>query len=133
MHSTSMEEERLAAFKTAVKKYGAREDEALIRLGLYFTTNGDDPAKAGREMMHELLQAHNRPTAVLASGDILAAGALQALGEVGLSVPKDMSVIGFDNSIANLLTPPLTSIGRPLLEIGRSEASAYHGSLPFWP
>nr|WP_320144634.1 LacI family DNA-binding transcriptional regulator [uncultured Cohaesibacter sp.] len=119
VHGTSMDEDRLDAFRAAVRKHGASEDGGLIRLGLYFTTTGDDPAQAGREMMHALLQAPRRPTAVLASGDILAAGALQALGEAGLSVPGDMSVIGFDNSIANLLNPPLSSIGRPLVDIGR--------------
>lgn len=119
IRGVSMEEDRLAAFQAAIKKHCACDDDELVRLGRYFTTQGDDPSKAGRDTMHALLAPAERPTAVLASGDILAAGALQALGEAGLCVPRDMSVIGFDNSIANLLTPPLSSIGRPLLEIGR--------------
>ncbi len=118
VHGTSMEEDRLAAFSAAIARHGLDDDPALIRLGLYFPLTGDDPASEGRKMMRDLLGIERRPTAVLASSDILAAGALQALGEAGLSVPDDMSLIGFDNSIANLLTPPLSSVGRPLQAMG---------------
>ncbi len=120
VHGTSMEEDRLAAFRAAIARNGADDNPELVRLGLYFSLQGDDPAFHGRQMMDELLTLKDRPTAVLASSDILAAGALQALKIAELKVPEDISVIGFDNSIANLMTPPMASIGRPLNAMGFS-------------
>lgn len=111
---TTQEGARLAAMRDACARLGTDADPDLTQLGLYFSTGQDDPASEGREMMQTLLGLPQPPTAVIAAGDILAAGALQAIGASGLRVPQDISVIGFDNSIANLLSPPLTSIGRPL-------------------
>ncbi len=118
-HGRTQEEDRILAFQGAVLRHGASPDPDLIRLGLYSAPD-DDPAREGRRMMQELLDLPQRPTAVISSGDILAAGALQALHAAGLNVPGDISLIGFDNSISNLLSPPLTSIGRPLEEMART-------------
>lgn len=71
-------------------------------------------------MMHRILAMENRPTAILASSDMLAAGILQALSAEDLKVPRDFSLIGYDDSIASLLAPPLSSIGRPLDEIAKA-------------
>jgi LacI family transcriptional regulator len=50
----------------------------------------------------------------------MAAGALQALHERGLRVPADMSIIGYDDIMAEILLPPLTSIAQPIHELGRN-------------
>jgi DNA-binding LacI/PurR family transcriptional regulator len=55
--------------------------------------------------------------------DRLAAGALQAAAQVGLSVPRDLSVVGFDDApLAAQLVPPLTTVRQPLTEKGRLAA-----------
>lgn len=57
-------------------------------------------------------------TAIMTACDILAAGALQAIYQRGLRVPEDISVIGFDDTYAPFLTPPLTTVRQPVYEIG---------------
>ena len=64
-----------------------------------------------------LLQAPPRPTAILAMSDELAVGALAAAGELGLRVPRDLSVVGWDDSPS---APALTTIGQSLHEQGRT-------------
>lgn len=120
VHGTTMEEERLAAFRAAVRALGADTDPALEVLGRYFSVTGEDPASEGRAMTSRILAMENRPTAILASSDMLAAGILQALSAADLKVPRDFSLIGYDDSVASLLTPPLSSIGRPLDDIAKA-------------
>jgi DNA-binding LacI/PurR family transcriptional regulator len=116
-HGSTMEEDRVQAFHSAMETNGLRVDEEMIKLGLYFSPAGDPITNEGRKLTRQLMARKNRPTAILASGDTLAAGALQELRQMAMRVPEDISVIGFDNSIADLLTPPLSSIGRPLHEM----------------
>lgn len=115
----TMEEARLIAYRESIVKYGAESDPSLEVLGRYFAIAGGDPAREGREMMKRVLAMPNRPTAILASSDMLAAGILQTLAQNQISVPRDMSLIGFDDSVAPLLSPPISSIGRPLSEMAR--------------
>jgi LacI family transcriptional regulator, galactose operon repressor len=61
-------------------------------------------------------------TAILAGCDILAAGALQAVYRLGLRVPDDVSLVGFDDTYAPFLAPPLTTVAVPLVEVGRAAA-----------
>ena len=61
------------------------------------------------------------PTAIFASNDLAAFGALEAIKEHGLRVPRDISVIGFDDiPMASQVFPPLTTIRQPLAEMGRA-------------
>ena len=70
--------------------------------------------------MRRLMQSPTRPTAVFACNDLMAMGAIRALQEQGLSVPHDISVIGYDNiAFAAYLNPPLTSISQPKQELGQ--------------
>ena len=66
------------------------------------------------------LDAPEPPTAVLCSSDILAAGVLQASQERGLRVPDDLSVIGFDDTLAEYLSPLLTSVRMPARRVGQA-------------
>jgi LacI family repressor for deo operon, udp, cdd, tsx, nupC, and nupG len=78
--------------------------------------------ESGYSAMHQLLAEDNPPTAVFAASDALAIGAYRALAELGLRVPDDMSVVGFDNIEASAFTtPPLTTVHQPFSELG-SEA-----------
>ena len=70
--------------------------------------------------MRRLMLSSHRPTAVFACNDLMAMGAIRALQEQGLSVPHDVSVIGYDNiAFAAYLNPPLTSISQPKQELGQ--------------
>ena len=67
----------------------------------------------------EILKQNVRPTGILAASDILAIGVLQCFHEAGIKVPDDISVIGYDNTLSQMTTPKLTSIGFPMDEIGK--------------
>lgn len=73
----------------------------------------------GRTYMRRLIEEGRTPTAVFAASDTLAAGVLQALYELDLRVPQDMSVVGFDDTFAGHLCPPLTTVALPMEELGR--------------
>ncbi|MGY6030549.1 LacI family DNA-binding transcriptional regulator [Phytobacter sp. AG2a] len=75
---------------------------------------------AGKAAMENLLRANERPDAVFAVSDTLAAGALLAIHEAGLSMPQDIAVVGFDGTeLAEMVTPPLSTVQQPSREIGR--------------
>lgn len=79
---------------------------------------GDMRVEGGRTAMKTLLACSPRPTAVLAANDLMAVGALQAAGEAMIHVPRDLSLIGFDDvPIANMVHPPLTTIRHPRSEV----------------
>ncbi|HEY2938609.1 MAG TPA: LacI family DNA-binding transcriptional regulator [Gaiellaceae bacterium] len=82
--------------------------------------NAPEPA---REATLELLRASDPPTAIVAMSDILAIGALEAANELGVSVPAELSIVGFDDSpVATLASPPLTTVAQPHEEKGRLAA-----------
>jgi LacI family transcriptional regulator len=75
-----------------------------------------------------LATAGERPTAIVAAGDLIAAGALQAIREAGLRVPQDISVVGFgDFQIAQHVQPALTTVRLPLFELGEQAATLLAG------
>lgn len=83
----------------------------------------DEGATAGRTLLD--VPAHRRPTAVLAQSDVLAAGVLQAAAELGLRVPEDVSVGGFDGAELHWLgATRLTTVVQPTDEKGRAAAEA---------
>ncbi|XXN65323.1 LacI family DNA-binding transcriptional regulator [Enterobacter ludwigii] len=75
---------------------------------------------AGKQAMETLLAAPERPDAVFAVSDTLAAGALSAIHAAGLRVPQDIAVTGFDGTdLAEMVTPPLSTLAQPSREMGR--------------
>lgn len=77
----------------------------------------------GKEAMHRLLKATDRPSAVFAASDYLAMGALKAIKEVGMKVPGDISVMGLDDAeFAAYCDPPLSTVRGPAREIGEIAA-----------
>ncbi len=114
----SVETQRVECFRSAMQSAGLNGPDEFVRLGPYCVKGAD--RQPGRTMMHEMLALRDRPTAVIVGSDLLAAGALQALHESGVRVPGDMSVIGYDDTLAEILTPPLTSIAQPIAELGRN-------------
>jgi DNA-binding LacI/PurR family transcriptional regulator len=83
----------------------------------------DEGAAAGRLLLD--VDPSRRPTAIVAQSDVLAAGVLQAAAELGLRVPEDLSVVGFDGAELPWLTPTrLTTVVQPSDEKGRLAARA---------
>jgi DNA-binding LacI/PurR family transcriptional regulator len=94
---------RRAAFLSGLKSLGLSE-RALIE-------KGDHRIEGGAIAMKNLLKLPHPPTAVIASNDLTAIGALGAIHEAGLKVPDDFSLVGFDDiSFAHLTQPPLTTV-----------------------
>lgn len=79
---------------------------------------------AGKRAMEALLNADTPPDAVFAVSDTLAAGAIAAIQSAGYQVPQDIAVAGFDGSeLAEMISPPLTTIAQPSRDIGRTAFS----------
>ena len=71
-------------------------------------------------MAAKYIHSDNRPTAIFACNDLLAAGVIQMAKELGLDIPQDLSVVGFDNtSIVSIIEPPLTTIAQPIQNMGK--------------
>jgi len=95
---------RLDAFVSGMQARGLQAEEELIE-------KGDHRSEGGISAMRNLLRLKEPPTAVIASNDLTAIGALGAIHDAGLEVPRDISLIGFDDiSFARLTQPPLTTI-----------------------
>jgi DNA-binding LacI/PurR family transcriptional regulator len=85
----------------------------------------NNSSAARREAARQLLTLPDRPTAVLAFSDVAAFGVLAAARDLGLAVPRDLSVVGFDDSpAAGLSGPPLTTVRQDMAAKGREAAQA---------
>ena len=90
-----------------------------------FIAEGDFYAESAEQLMQSLLRRPTPPTAVFAAADMMALGAIRAIHAAGLSVPGDIAVVGFDDiRLAELLSPPLTTIRQNMLGIGLAAARA---------
>lgn len=98
---------RLAGFMQAMK-------EAHISVPENWIVQGDFEPESGYRAMQQILNQQHRPTAVFCGGDIMAMGAICAADEMGLRVPQDISLIGYDNvRNARYFSPALTTIHQP--------------------
>ncbi|MFC4555380.1 LacI family DNA-binding transcriptional regulator [Georgenia faecalis] len=103
---------REAGYRSALAAAGIADDDALVRVGGYRRENAQEPAR-------ELLTLPERPTAIFAANDLSAIATMEVAGELGLTVPEDLSVIGFDNVPESaLVNPPLTTISQPIQRMG---------------
>lgn len=117
--------ERLAAYRETVQNYGFDSDDRLVAYGGHVY-------RGGYKAMKRILSSQAEFTAVIASNDEMAIGAIQALKETGLETPRDVAVIGFDNRLEGAANvPPLTTVEIPLFDMGRralEEMIRYLGS-----
>lgn len=105
---------RMRGIELAFKEAGIVLDNALVR-------EGDWEYDSGYSCMKELLEQKPRPTALFAMNDHMAAGAMDAIQDAGMTIPGDISIIGFDNrEIASYLRPRLTTVGIDLKGIGQT-------------
>jgi len=105
---------RLEGYRQALESYAVPFDEALLRYG-------NAQADSGYEYTMELMRLPEPPTAIFCGNDRIAMGCYLALKELGLHIPRDVAVIGFDNQriIAKYLKPPLSTIALPHYKMGR--------------
>ena len=89
-----------------------------------WVAQGDFSFRSGVEAAERLLKdPDHRPTAIFASNDDMAAGVVSVAGRMGLSVPDQLSVCGFDDTpIAQILWPKLTTVAQPIQDMGRKAA-----------
>jgi len=111
---------RQHAFEAALTKTGLRLHENLMRIGDYRVPGGE---AAVRSLMEEKAP----PTAILTANDLTAFGAIRGLHSLGLSVPKDMSVVGVDDVfLSEVMQPPLTTIRIPRRRMAEACVQALH-------
>ena len=106
-------EERLRGYRETLAQHGIDYDASLVVEGL-------DEHEGGYRTASWILDRPDRPTALFCFNDRMAAGAMHRAHQLGLSVPGDLSLVGFDNEdlVAPLTEPPLTTIQLPHYEMG---------------
>lgn len=105
---------RVTGFRRAMEDAGLRIDEDLI-------FHGDNRFAGGHDGAEHLLVTGKPFTAIFAGNDVMALGALRTLQQRGISVPGDVSVVGFDGiALGDFVTPSLTTVLQPRYEAGRT-------------
>jgi DNA-binding LacI/PurR family transcriptional regulator len=108
---------RFEGFHTTLKAQGIDLPAAMIQ-------QGHSTLESGRQAAEQLLARTPRPTAIFATTDLMAIGALEAAREAGLHVPQDISIIGLDDIMVGAhISPPLTTIAIPKHQLAK-EATA---------
>ena len=98
--------------------------QARLRLADECVQYGAIGLAEAAQMMHRLLALPQRPTAVIATNDVFAVGAMMACREAGVRIPEDVSITGVDNTdLGATQTPALTSVRTPITEIGAAAAA----------
>ncbi|MEU8817403.1 substrate-binding domain-containing protein [Actinoplanes sp. NPDC048796] len=104
---------RLHGYRAALSQAGVEHDPGLVQAGPFTFDAGFAAGTA-------LLSSANRPTAIFACNDTLALGAMEAARTLGLRIPSDVSVIGFDDMpVTQWSAPPLTTVRQPFSQMGR--------------
>lgn len=114
-------DERLKGYRRALSSNDIPFEPSLVKSGNWEPSSGYGLTK-------ELLEVDNRPDAIFCANDLMAFGCYEALREAGLSVPQDVSVVGFDDrELAKNMHPPLTTMLLPHFEMGEIAAEIIAG------
>jgi LacI family transcriptional regulator len=106
--------ERIAGYRRALHAGGIAADPGLVSIG--GPTQADGEAAALR-----LLDRPDRPTAVFTANNFMTVGALRAIRALGLRIPGDVALVGFDDlDWTTLVQPPVTVVSQPVAELGRT-------------
>lgn len=101
---------RLAGYEKALEEYEINKSECSFEYGDYTYEHGYNMAKA-------LLEKEIKVTAICCQNDDMAIGAMKAIGEKNLSIPKDISICGYDGTkVARMYQPTIATIERPIME-----------------
>lgn len=105
---------REEGYRAALAAAGIAFDPSLVEVGAF-------TAEAAVEPAHHILGRADRPTAIFAANDLMAGEVIRTAHELGLAVPDDLSVVGFDNIPESALTdPPLTTIDQSIQAMGQA-------------
>ncbi len=105
--------ERVTGYRAALQQAEIGVVESLL-------TRGDFHAPSGYSAAMLLLQQTPRPTAIFVCNDMMAIGAMRAAAQLGLRVPEDIAIVGFDDiQLASYTNPSLTTVAQPKQEIGQ--------------
>jgi LacI family transcriptional regulator len=107
--------ERLAGYRVALRVRGLRVERGLVQFGNWH-------ADSGYELARRVLTSANPPTALLFGNDRMALGGYDAIKELGLRIPEDVSVVGYDDQeeIVRYTRPPMTTMRIPYYEMGEA-------------
>jgi len=116
--------ERFRGYRMALRDHGIELREEFVLSNPDVGDSGDEPADdAGYEMMRKLLKRRSRPNGVFCHNDVVAIGAMKATLDAGLSIPKDIAFVGFDNvRYSKYLQIPLTSVDQSTGQLGVAAA-----------
>ncbi len=107
-------QDRLAGYRAGLEERNIGQDDRLVR-------EGDFQPESGYSAALSLLKGEIRPTAIFAVNDGMAIGVMAAAADLGLKVPDDLSVVGFDDiTMASYTRPTLTTVAVPGYEVGVS-------------
>lgn len=107
---------RLAGFHRALREAGVPEASARV-------AEGDFTSPGGYRAARQLLTEGEMPTAIFASNDLMGIGALRAAAELGIPVPKALSIIGFDDiELSRYVYPALSTVGQSIRQLGETTA-----------
>lgn len=103
---------RLSGYMSALEEKGILHDSTLTREGDFRTQSGYEQA------MSLLRDVENRPTAIFGGSGLQCMGVYEAARQLGLRIPEDLSVVGFDDiQTSEFMGPPLTTVHQPLQEM----------------
>ncbi|GAF13745.1 catabolite control protein A [Bacillus sp. JCM 19045] len=115
---------RISGYKQALKDAGIAYDESKVawRKGFYF--------EDGQEASAHLLEQHPELTALFAASDELAAGAITTSYQLGLSIPDDLSIIGYDGTkLSKMTLPALTTVSQNFVDMGETAVNRLLNSI----
>jgi len=105
-------QDRLAGYRQALQEAGLPFDDELVRYGEF-------SPESGRRAMESLLALSSPPGAVFVASDVVALGAMTAVRERGMHIPRDVALVGFDDIfLAAYVSPPLTTVRLPAYGLG---------------
>ncbi|MEO9176586.1 MAG: LacI family DNA-binding transcriptional regulator [Gaiellales bacterium] len=108
--------ERIDGYRAALADAAIDGDEALVSLG-------GSTIEQGRRSARLLLERPERPTALFTVNNFMTAGAIMAIRELGLQMPDELALVGFDDlDWTTLVEPPITVVAQPVAELGRAVA-----------
>jgi len=112
--STNTGRDRLIGYKKAM----ALHNLPVLEQSIYFSDSNN--IYSSYNITREILRRPDRPTAIFACNNIITLGCIKALAEAGLSIPRDMALIGFDEiQILNILNMQISMIARPTYDMGK--------------
>lgn len=103
---------RLSGYKDTLVNHNLPFEPLMVQPGDWEIESGYEGAKS-------LLNLEVRPTAIFAANDLMALGAIYAIQDAGLNVPKDLAVVGYDNrNFTKTFRPRITTVSMPVIEMG---------------